>query len=186
MSEKLGSFSEGEEEQAVAYFEQFIAKGSILATIEMAEYLQDKGDNSCSLRWMEEAERAIGPEDFDSLLYLSEAFRRGLGAGTAKERYFRAFDLKERVAEAGHLAASREMIVNYAHGLNGAAKDPDRAIYWLRKAAALNDERRSRFFGTKGLITYGGNVQLRLTPMDRNPAIRRRQSTPTQPSLPKS
>ncbi|NPU10058.1 sel1 repeat family protein [Bradyrhizobium sp. 83002] len=131
---------QGEEERAVAYLEQFIAKGSILAMIEMAEYLQNKGDNSSSLHWMEKAERAIGPTDFDSLLYLSGALGRGLGAGTAKERYFRAFELKERVAEAGHLAAIREMIVNYAHGLNGASKDPERAIYWVRKAAALNDE----------------------------------------------
>ncbi|MGJ5208245.1 hypothetical protein [Bradyrhizobium sp. HKCCYLR20261] len=142
---------QGEEEGAVAYLEQFIAKGSILAMIEMAEYLQDRGDSSSSLRWMEKAERTIRPEDFDSLLYLSGALRRGLGAGTARERYFRAFDLKERVAEAGHLAAIREMIVNYAHGLNGAAKDPERAIYWVRKAAALNDEEAKQILREEGI-----------------------------------
>ncbi|NPV21122.1 sel1 repeat family protein [Bradyrhizobium aeschynomenes] len=141
---------QGEEERAVAYLEQFIAKGSILAMIEMAEYLLDKGDSCSSLSWMEKAERAIGPEDFDSLLYLSGALRRGLGAGTAKERYFRAFDLKERVAEAGHLGAIREMIVNYAHGLNGAARDPDRAIYWVKKAAALNDEEAKQILRDEG------------------------------------
>jgi TPR repeat protein len=141
----------GEEERAVAYLEQFIAKGSILAMIEMAEYLQDKGDSSSSLFWMEKAESSIEPEDFDSLLYFSGALRRGLGAGTAEERYFRAIDLKERVAEAGNLAAIREMIVNYAHGLNGAAKDPVRAIYWVRKAAALNDEQAKQILRDEGL-----------------------------------
>jgi len=144
-------FGQGEEEGALAYLEQFIAKGSILAMIEMAEHLQDKGDSSSSLRWMEKAERAIGPADFDSLLYLSGALRRGLGAGTAEERYFRAFDLKERVAEAGNLAAIREMIVNYANGLNGAARNPERAIYWVRKAAALNDEQAKQILRDEGL-----------------------------------
>lgn len=142
---------QGEEEKAVVYLEQFIAKGSILAMIEMAEHLQGKGDRASSLYWMERAERSISPEDLDSLLYLSAAFRRGLGAGTAQEQFFRSFDLKERVAEAGNLAAIREMIVNYAHGLNGASKDQERAIYWLRKAAALNDATAMQVLRDEGL-----------------------------------
>ncbi|MGY3452832.1 hypothetical protein [Bradyrhizobium sp. USDA 4353] len=126
--------------------------------IEMAEFLQDKGDNSSSLRWMEEAERAIAPEDFDSLLYLSGAFRRGLGAGTAKERYF---DLKERVAEAGHLAASREMIVNYAHGLNGAAGPRPCHLFVEESCCVQRRKGEADSSGRRALIAYGRNVQLR-------------------------
>lgn len=144
-------FRLGEEGRGIAYLEKFISEGSIFAMIEMAEYLQDKGDSSSSLSWMERAERSIAPDDYESLLYLSGALRRGLGAGTAKERYFRAFDLKERVAEAGDLAVIREMIVNYYHGLNGASKDRERAIYWVRKAAALNDEGAKQILRDEGL-----------------------------------
>ncbi|MCK1738115.1 SEL1-like repeat protein [Bradyrhizobium sp. 138] len=142
-------FRQGEEGKGIAYLEEFISKGSIFAMIEMAEYLQDKGDNSSSLSWMERAERSIAPDDCESLLYLSGALRRGLGA--AKERYFRAFDLKERVAEAGDLAVIREMIVNYYHGLNGASKNLERAIYWVRRAAALNDEGAKQILRDEGL-----------------------------------
>lgn len=128
------------ESEAVAYLETYIAKGSGIAMIEMAEYLDGKGDTSASLAWMARAEASIAADDCESLLFLARALRRGLGAGTAKERYFRAFELKEQVAEAGHLATIREMIVNCLDGLNGAAKDSERAVYWIRKAAALGDE----------------------------------------------
>lgn len=128
------------ESEAVAYLETYIAKGSGIAMIEMAEYLDGKGDTSASLAWMVRAEASIAADDCESLLFLARALRRGLGAGTAKERYFRAFELKEQVAEAGHLATIREMIVNCLDGLNGAAKDSERAVYWIRKAAALGDE----------------------------------------------
>lgn len=100
---------------------------------------------------MERAEKSIGDDDFESRLYLAGALRRGLGAGTAKERYFRALDLKERVAEAGHLPTIREMIMNSFHGLNGASRDNERAIYWTRKAAALGDENAKQTLREQGL-----------------------------------
>lgn len=137
--------------EAVAYLEQFIAKGSVMAMIEMAEYLDDRGDQSSSLAWMARAEASIADDDCESWLYLAGALRRGLGAGTAQERYFRSFSLKERVAEAGHLATIREMIVNYFNGLNGAPKDSERAVYWLRKAAALGDEKAKQILREEGL-----------------------------------
>lgn len=143
--------TEGEEKEAVAYLEQFIAKGSVMAMIEMAEYLNDKGDQSASLALMECAEASIAADDCEAWLYLAGAWRRGLGAGTAQERYFRSFDLKQRVAEAGHLPTIREMIVNCFHGLNGASKDNERAIYWLRKAAALGDEKAKHILRDEGL-----------------------------------
>lgn len=136
--------------EAAAYLEQFIAKGSVMAMIEMAEYLDDKGDQAASVALMERAEASIADHDLESLLRLAVALRRGLGAGTAKERYFRAFDLKQRVAEAGHLATIREMIVNYSHGLNGASKDTERAIFWVRKAAALGDTRAKQILREEG------------------------------------
>ncbi|MCS3897078.1 TPR repeat protein [Bradyrhizobium japonicum USDA 38] len=142
---------QGEEGEGVAYLEEFIAKGSVIAVIEMAEHLDNKGDQSASLTLMERAEGSIAEDDFGALLYLARALRRGLGAGTAQERYFRAFDLKERVAEAGHLATIREMIVNCFDGLNGAPKDSDRAVYWLRKAAALGDEESKQILREEGL-----------------------------------
>ncbi|WP_407080469.1 SEL1-like repeat protein [Bradyrhizobium roseum] len=43
------------------------------------------------------------------------------------------------------------MIVNCFHGLNGAPKDSERAIYWLRKAAALGDERANQILREEGL-----------------------------------
>jgi len=142
---------QGGEGEGVAYLEQFVARGSVLAMIEMAEYLDDKGDQSASVALMERAEASIAADDFESLLYLAGALRRGLGAGTAKERYFRAFSLKERVAESGHLATIREMIVNGLDGLNGAPKDSERAIYWIGKAAALGDEEAKQILREEGL-----------------------------------
>jgi len=142
---------QGEQNEGIAYLEEFIAKGSVMAMIEMAEHLEDKGDKSSSLALMERAESSIAADDFQSLLYLAGALRRGLGAGTAQERYFRAFDLKERVAEAGHLATIREMIVNYFDGLNGAPKDGERAVYWIRKAAAHGDEKATQILREEGL-----------------------------------
>jgi TPR repeat protein len=143
--------TEGEEKEAVAYLKQFIAKGSVMAMIEMAEYLDDKGDRPASLALMERAEASIATDDCESWLYLAGALRRGLGAGTAQERYCRSFDLKQRVAEASHLTTIREMIVNCFHGLNGASKDNERATYWLRKAAALGDEKAKQVLREEGL-----------------------------------
>ncbi|PPQ14344.1 hypothetical protein CV770_37430 [Bradyrhizobium sp. AC87j1] len=137
--------------EAVAYLEKFIARGSVMAMIELAEYLDDEGSRSASVALMERAEASIAAGDLESQLYLAGALRRGLGAGTAKERYFRAFDLKQRVAEAGHLATIREMIANYLHGLNGAPKDGERAIVWIRRAAALGDEEAKRILSEGGL-----------------------------------
>lgn len=140
-----------DEDEAVAYLEEFIAKGSFMAMVEMAEYRMDNDDRSASLAWMARAEALIADDDPEAQLYLAGAWRRGLGAGTAQERYFRAFDLKERVAEAGHLATIREMAANYFHGLNGARKDDERAIYWLRKAAELGDEGAKAVLREEGL-----------------------------------
>ncbi|MBR0706209.1 hypothetical protein [Bradyrhizobium liaoningense] len=120
-----------------------------MAMIEMAEHLGDEGDQSASLALMGRAEACVADDDFEARLYLAGAWRRGLGAGTAKERYFRAFDLKERVAEAGHLGTIREMIANYSHGLNGASRDSERAIYWLRRPQRSRMRRRSRSFARK-------------------------------------
>jgi TPR repeat protein len=142
---------QGREAEGVAYMEEFIAKGSRMAMIEMAEYLNDAGDRSASLAWMERAEKSIATDDCESWLYLAGALRRGLGTGTAQERYFRALGLKERVAEAGHLPTIREMAMNCFHGLNGAPKDRDRTIYWLRKAAALGDEEAKQVLRKEGL-----------------------------------
>ena len=122
-----------------------------MAMIEMADYLNDAGDRSASLGWMARAEASIAADDCESWLYLAGALRRGLGAGTAQERYFRALGLKERVAEAGHLATIREMTVNSLEGLNGAPKDSDRAMYWLRKAAALGDAEAKQILREEGL-----------------------------------
>ena len=99
---------QGEEGEGVAYLQEFIAKGSVMAMIDMAEHLDDKGDQSASLTLMGRAEASVTDDDFESRLYLAGALRRGLGARTAQERYFRSFRLKERVAEAGHLATIRE------------------------------------------------------------------------------
>ncbi|WP_143278684.1 sel1 repeat family protein [Bradyrhizobium sp. Y36] len=142
---------QGEESEGVAYLEQFIGKGSVMAMIEMAEHLDDKGDSASSLAWMERAEASIAADDFETLLFLAGALRRGLGAGTAKERYFRSLALKERAAEAGHLATIREMIVNCLHGFNGAPKDSERAIFWVRKAAALGDAEAEQILREEGL-----------------------------------
>ena len=140
-----------DDSDAVAYLKEFISKGSVMAMIEMAEYLQDKDDQFSSLAWMARAEASIAADDCESWLYLAGALRRGLGAGTAQERYFRALGLKERVAEAGHLATIHEMVMNCFHGLNGAPKDGNRAIYWLRKAAALGDEKAKQILREEGL-----------------------------------
>jgi TPR repeat protein len=142
---------QGEDGEGLAYLEAYIAKGSVMAMIEMAERLDDKGDQSESVALMDRAEASIAADDLEALLYLAGALRRGLGAGTAKERYFRSFSLKERVAEAGHLATIREMIVNCLHGLNGAPKDSERAFYWIRKAAALGDEKAKQILREEGL-----------------------------------
>ncbi|MET4272057.1 TPR repeat protein [Bradyrhizobium sp. F1.2.2] len=142
---------EGGDGEGAAYLEAFIAKGSVMAMIEMAEYLDDKGDQPASLALMARAEASIADDDCESWLYLAGALRRGLGAGTAQERYFRSFNLKERVAESGHLLAIQEMIANYFHGLNGAPKDSERAIYWVRKAEAIRDEKAKQILRDEGL-----------------------------------
>ena len=138
-------------EEAVGYMEQFVARGSVRAMIAMADYAFDQGDQRASLAWMERAEGSIAEDDFESPIYLASAWRRGLGAGTAEERYFKALALREHVAESGNLAAIREMMANYLYGLNGALKDRERLIYWTKKAAALGDQEAQRVLRDEGL-----------------------------------
>lgn len=142
---------ESRTEEAVGYMEQFVARGSVRAMIAMADYAYDRGDQPASLAWMERAEGSIAEGDFESPLYLASAWRRGLGAGTAKERYFKALALRERVAESGNLAVIREMMANYLFGLNGASKDRERFIYWTKKAAVLGDQEAVRALRDEGL-----------------------------------
>lgn len=131
---------QGDDEAAVAYINQFVEAGSVRAMIAMADYLFDKGDKESSLAWMDRVERSIADDDFVSPIYLSSAYARGLGRGTAQERYYKAFALRERVAESGNVSVIHEMMSNYLYGLNGAPKDYERFIYWAKKTAALGSD----------------------------------------------
>lgn len=142
----------GRKDDALANMDRFIAKGSVRAMIAMADYLYDSGDFHGSVDWMTRAESSIASDDFVSPIYLASALRRGLGAGTAEERYFRAQTLRERVAESGNVAVIREMMANSLYGLNGAPKDRQRFIYWAKKAAALGDQETEQMLRKEGLL----------------------------------
>lgn len=147
---------QGDDDAAVTYITQFVEDGSVPAMIAMADYFFDKGDKAASLEWMDRAERSIAEDDFISPIFLSSAYRRGLGRGTAEDRYQKAFALKERVAESGNLSVVYEMMSNYLYGLNGAPKDRERFIYWAKKAAALGSEVALQLLGNEGLPVPGG------------------------------
>lgn len=142
---------QGNDEAALAYINKFVGANSVRAMIAMADYLFDKGDRAASLSWMDRVERAIGDNDFVSPVYLSSAYRRGLGRGTPPERYRKAFALRERVAESGNVNVIHEMMSNYLHGLNGASKDHERFIYWAKKAAALGSDAAAQVLRDEGL-----------------------------------
>jgi TPR repeat protein len=130
------------EKEAVAYIDHFIELGSIRAMIAKADHLDIRGDRAGSLAWMERAEKAV--LDLDpipsSAVYLTSAYTRGLGTGTAIERRQKALKILERIGETGNLAVIHELMTNYLHGANGAPQDDERFIYWTRKAAALGSE----------------------------------------------
>lgn len=149
---------QGNEEAALAYINKFVDAGSVRAMIAMADYFFDKGDKESSLAWMDRVEQSIADDDFVSPIYLSSAYRRGLGRGTAEERYHKAFALKERVAESGNLSAIHEMMSNYLFGHNGAPKDRERFIYWTKKAAALGSEAAAKVLRDEGLSAPEGNA----------------------------
>lgn len=133
-------FKQGDDQTAISYINKFVEAGSVRAMIAMADYLFDKGDRDASLAWMDRVERTIADDDFVSPIYLSSAYKRGLGRGTAPERHQKAFALLERVAESGNVSVIHEMMSNYLHGLNGAPKDRKRFIYWTQKAADLGSD----------------------------------------------
>ena len=141
----------GNGEAALAYINQFIVAGSVRAMIAMADYLLAKGEKEASLSWIERVERSIADDDFVSPIYLSSAYRRGLGRGTAEEQYHRAFALRERVAESGNVSVIHEMMSNYLYGLNGAPKDHERFIYWANKAAALGSDAAAQMLRDEGI-----------------------------------
>ena len=143
--------NQGDHQAALLYINEFVEAGSVRAMIAMADYLFDKGDHEASLAWMDRVERSIADEDFISPIYLSSAYKRGLGRGTAPERYQKAFALLERVAESGNVSVIHEMMSNYLYGLNGAPKDRERFIYWAKKAAALGSEAAAQVLRNEGL-----------------------------------
>jgi TPR repeat protein len=151
---------QGDDEAAVAYINKFVEAGSVRAMIAMADYLFNKGDKESSLAWMDRVERSIADDDFVSPIYLSSAYRRGLGRGEAYEQYQKAFALLERVAESGNVVVIHEMMTNYLHGLNGASKSHDRFIYWAKKAAALGSEAAAKVLRDEGESGgAGGSVE---------------------------
>lgn len=131
---------QGEAEAALSYINAFIEAGSVRAMIAMADYMFDINDLELSIAWMDRAEKAIPENDFVSPIYLSSAYRRGLGRGTSFDRHQKAFVLLERVAESGNMSVIQEMMDNYRHGLNGAPRDRERFIYWVQKAAILGSK----------------------------------------------
>jgi len=149
---------QGDEEAAVAYINQFIDAGSVRAMIALADHLFDKGDREASLLWMDRVEGAIADDDFVSPIYLSSAYRRGLGRGEADERHHKAFALLERVAESGNLVVIHEMMSNYLYGLNGAPKDHARFIYWAKRAAALGSKAAAKVLRDEGLPVPDGKA----------------------------
>jgi TPR repeat protein len=149
---------EGEDEAAVAYINKFVEAGSVYAMIAMADYLFEKGEKELSLAWMDRVERSIADDDFVSPIFLSSAYRRGLGRGTAEERYHKAFALRERVAESGNVSVMHEMMTNYLFGQNGAPKDHERFIYWTKKAAALGSDAAAQVLRDEGLPVPEGKA----------------------------
>jgi TPR repeat protein len=143
---------QGDEVAAVAYINKFVENGSVRAMIAMADYLFNKEDKEASLAWMDRVEQSISDDDFVSPIYLSSAYRRGLGRGHARERHQKAFVLLERVAESGNVVVMHEMMSNFLHGLNGAPKDYERFIYWAKKAAAHGSEAASQVLRDEGLV----------------------------------
>lgn len=141
---------QGDSEAAISYISKFVEAGSVRAMIAMADYVFDKGDKEASFAWMDRVEQAIADDDFVSPIYLSSAYKRGLGRGTSHERHQKAFNLLERVAEAGNLGVIHEMMNNCLYGLNGAPKDRERFIYWTKKAAALGSEAAAQILHDEG------------------------------------
>lgn len=140
----------GDDEAAVAYINKFVEAGSVSSMIAMADYLFNKGDQESSLAWMDRVEQSIADDDFVSPIFLSSAYTRGLGRGTAQERHHKALAIRERVAESGNVSVIHEMMTNYLYGHNGAPKDHERFIYWTKKAAALGSEAAAQVLRDEG------------------------------------
>jgi hypothetical protein len=134
-----------------AYINMFIEAGSLRAMIAMADDLLDKGDRDASLAWMDRVERSIADDDFVSPIYLSSAYRRGLGRGTPSERQRKALRLLEGVAESGNVAAIHELMTSHLHGTGGAPKDQERFVSRARKAVVLGSEAAVRALRREGV-----------------------------------
>lgn len=105
------------------------------AAIAMADIEYSSGCENSSLAWMRKAEE-LSKNNVEGKIYLSSAYRRGLGDGDAIHRAKKSIGLLEEVAEAGNVPVIIEMYENYMLGLNGVQKDLERARYWAKKARA--------------------------------------------------
>ncbi len=155
---------QGDDEASITYINEFVEAGSVRAMIAMADYFFKKGDKESSLAWIDRVERSIADDDFVSPLFLASAYDRGLGCGDAEEAYYKAFALRERVAESGNVSVIYDMMSNYLHGHNGAPKDHERFFYWAKKAAALGSEDAARVLEMAAQVGPEGAAQvLRVT-----------------------
>jgi TPR repeat protein len=125
----------GQHEQALRYIGEFVQKGNTYAMLAMADYEYDNGNMEGSLSWVTKVEQAAAAGDHEACIYLSSAYRRGLGTGTPQERQAKSLLMLERAAEEGYVSCAHALMSNYLYGLNGAPVSKERFVYWARKAA---------------------------------------------------
>ncbi len=75
--------------------------------------------------------RAAKADDAEAAFMLAMLYKFGLGV---EEDKVQAFQWSLKAAELGHSGKMFEVAVSYIHGINGAEKDSEKALFWAEKA----------------------------------------------------
>jgi hypothetical protein len=122
--------------KAVAYIMRFARKGNSRAMLAMADFEYDAGNKVASDEWVAEVEQLAASGDPDAPIYLSSAYRRGLGKGSTLQRSRKSLKMLELAAEHRNIVCAHALMSNYLYGLNGAKVSRRKFVYWAKKAAA--------------------------------------------------
>jgi hypothetical protein len=123
-------------EQAVAYILRFVERGNSRAMVAMADLEFDRGNKSASEAWISRVEELTASGDPDAPIFLSSAYRRGLGKGTPSQRIRKSLKMLEVAAEHKNVVCAHALMSDYLYGLNGAKVSRRKFEYWAKKAAA--------------------------------------------------
>ena len=129
-------FKSGQHEKALQYIGKFVDSGNTYAMLAMADYEYDQANMEASISWVAKVEVVADAGDYEACIYLSSAYRRGLGVGTPQELQAKSLTMLERAAENGYVSCAHALMSDYLYGLNGALISQERFAYWARKAAS--------------------------------------------------